>query len=61
MKLDKIENHHPIFRFALADNPLEIDANGWIHIPDKPGLGVELDHDWIKAHTSASLGAHGAY
>ncbi len=50
-----IENHHPIFRFALADNPMEIDSNGWIHIPDKPGLGIELDHDWIKAHTSANL------
>jgi len=49
-----IENHHPIFRFALADNPMEIDSEGWVHIPDKPGLGIELDHDWIKAHSANS-------
>lgn len=47
-----IENHHPIFRFALAENPMEIDSDGWIYIPGNPGLGVTLDEAWIKAHTS---------
>ena len=47
-----IENHHPIFRFALENNPMEIDNEGWIHIPEGPGLGITLDHDWIKAHTT---------
>ena len=47
-----IENHHPIFRFALVDNPMEIDSEGWIYIPETPGLGITLDEDWIEAHTS---------
>jgi L-alanine-DL-glutamate epimerase-like enolase superfamily enzyme len=33
---------------------MEIDSEGWVHIPDKPGLGIELDHDWIKAHSANS-------
>ncbi len=47
-----IENHHPIFRFALKDNPLEIDAQGYVTAPDLPGLGVVLDEDWIRFHTA---------
>jgi L-alanine-DL-glutamate epimerase-like enolase superfamily enzyme len=33
------------FQFPMAD-PLPIDENGIIHVPEKPGLGVELD--WNK-------------
>ena len=54
-KTSFIENHHPIFRFALADNPMEIDSEGWIYIPEKPGLGIGLDEAWIEAHTSIHL------
>jgi len=25
-----------------------IDRNGWIHVPEKPGLGIELDWDAIQ-------------
>ena len=48
-----IENHHPIFRFGIKDNPLEADANGNVEVPEKPGLGVDLDWDWIDDHTAA--------
>jgi L-alanine-DL-glutamate epimerase-like enolase superfamily enzyme len=34
------------FRFPLRD-PLPIDANGVIQVPEKPGLGVELDWDAV--------------
>lgn len=35
---------------AWADpNPLEIE-NGRMKISDRPGLGVELDQDWLLAH-----------
>lgn len=27
---------------------LPIDDKGWIHVPDKPGLGCELDWDAIE-------------
>jgi L-alanine-DL-glutamate epimerase-like enolase superfamily enzyme len=42
---------HPIYRFGLKGRPLDIDAEGWLHAPTGPGLGVELDWDWIDDHT----------
>jgi len=48
-----VENHHPVFRFGLKKHPLEIDAGGFAHLPAGPGLGVELDLDWIENHTRA--------
>ena len=49
------ESHHPMFRFGLKDNPLEIDENGFQHCPSKPGLGVDIDWDWIDDHTVEAL------
>src|SRR5690606_12546123 len=40
-----VELHHPIFRFALRGAPLEIDRQGYLHLPGQPGLGVALDWD----------------
>lgn len=47
------EIDHPIFRWGLKNNPIEPDAQGYVHLPTKPGLGVELDRDWLDAHTCA--------
>ena len=46
-----LESHHPMFRFGLKNNPLEIDEDGCQHCPTGPGLGVEVDWDWIDDHT----------
>jgi L-alanine-DL-glutamate epimerase-like enolase superfamily enzyme len=35
------------FRFPMKD-PYPIDANGIAHVPQKPGIGVELDWDLIE-------------
>lgn len=48
-----VESDHPIFRWGLKNNPVEPDAKGYAHLPSKPGLGVELDHDWLDDHTGA--------
>jgi L-alanine-DL-glutamate epimerase-like enolase superfamily enzyme len=48
-----VENHHPVFRFGLKQHPLEPDAGGYAHLPAGPGLGVELDLDWVDNHTRA--------
>ena len=42
---------HPIYRFGLKGTPLDIDAAGLLHAPRSPGLGVELDWDWLDNHT----------
>lgn len=46
-----LESHHPMFRFGLKNDPLEIKADGCQHCPTGPGLGVEIDWDWIDDHT----------
>ena len=49
------ELHHEMFRFALKGAPLDIDADGCLHLPTGPGLGVELDWDWIDDNTVMEL------
>jgi L-alanine-DL-glutamate epimerase-like enolase superfamily enzyme len=46
-----MEHHHPIFRFGLKNGPLEIDAQGYMHLPAAPGLGIEPDWDWLDRHS----------
>jgi L-alanine-DL-glutamate epimerase-like enolase superfamily enzyme len=46
-----LESHHPMFRFGLKGDPLRLHADGCQHVPHGPGLGVELDWDWIDNHT----------
>lgn len=50
-----LESHHPMFRFGLKNNPLEIKEDGCQHCPTGPGLGVEIDWDWIDDHTVATI------
>jgi L-alanine-DL-glutamate epimerase-like enolase superfamily enzyme len=40
----------PEARDFMLTEPFTIDNDGFIHVPDKPGLGVELDMEKIKAH-----------
>lgn len=46
-----LESHHPMFRFGLKNNPLEIREDGCLYVPSGPGLGVDLDWDWLDNHT----------
>ncbi len=39
---------HP-FRTALVDRPLE-HAKGWLALPERPGLGFEIDRDFLEEH-----------
>ena len=45
------EDIHPVYRFALKNKPLQVDETGHVNLPKGPGLGVELDWDWIDDHT----------
>ncbi|MDR1010886.1 MAG: mandelate racemase/muconate lactonizing enzyme family protein [Opitutaceae bacterium] len=46
-----LESHHPMFRLGLKNDPLRVHADGCQHVPAGPGLGVEIDWDWIDNHT----------
>ncbi len=50
-----LEAHHPMFRFGLIGDPLKVASDGCQHLPDKPGLGAEIDWDWMDNHTVATL------
>ena len=41
------ETFNPIYYRGLKGEPLAIDGEGFKHLPPGPGLGVELDWDWI--------------
>ena len=48
------ETFHPIYTRGLKGQPLAIDAEGYKHLPAGPGLGVELDWDWIDDNTQSA-------
>jgi L-alanine-DL-glutamate epimerase-like enolase superfamily enzyme len=50
-----VESHNPMFRFGLKNTPLDIDSDGCQVLPSGPGLGVELDWDWIENHTVTAI------
>jgi len=50
-----LESHHSMFRFGLKDDPLAVKPDGCQHLPDGPGLGVEIDWDWIEDHTVETI------
>ena len=46
-----VELHHPVFRFGIENSPLDPDPEGYLMVPDGPGLGVIPDWDWLENHT----------
>ena len=49
------EVHSPEARQGLIGDPLAPDAQGQIHLPTGPGLGVQLDWNWVDDHTIECL------
>jgi hypothetical protein len=44
------------FYNPMIDEPLQI-RNGELVLPKRPGLGVELNRDYLKKHPSKGVGA----
>lgn len=42
------------FHFEACE-PITIDDEGFVHLPQKPGIGVELDWEWINHHKVAEI------
>lgn len=34
----------------IITEPFRVDAEGYLHVPEKPGLGIELDRDAVKRY-----------
>ncbi len=43
-----------VFSFAV-EKDIEIDKEGYAHVPKGPGLGMNLDWDYIKKHTITTI------
>ncbi len=54
-----LESHHSMFRFGLKDDPLRVHEDGCQHVPTGPGLGVDIDWDWIDDNTVEVLQGRG--
>ena len=39
-----------LFRDALVSTPFVVDAEGFVRPPEGPGIGVEVDEDFLDAH-----------
>ncbi|GIS30173.1 MAG: hypothetical protein Ct9H90mP2_05560 [Dehalococcoidia bacterium] len=37
------------------ENEITINKNGKLDIPSGPGLGLNIDEEWIKFHTISTL------
>jgi L-alanine-DL-glutamate epimerase-like enolase superfamily enzyme len=46
-----VEAHDPFYEQGLVGRPLAIDGDGCRVLPDAPGLGAEIDWDWVADHT----------
>lgn len=43
-------SHYNPFRTDLAGGAFDVDENGYVFAPDKPGLGIEIDEDFVRKH-----------
>jgi len=43
-----------VFNFGVKKD-IEIDRQGYAHVPKGPGLGMEIDWDYINKHTIATI------
>lgn len=48
--LEYDQSAHP-FRRQLVAQPIEM-IDGWVQIPDRPGLGIEINRELLQAYTS---------
>ena len=42
------------YEYGLKSH-LRVDAEGYLSVPQTPGLGAEIDWDYIKAHTTSEM------
>ncbi|GHJ40917.1 enolase C-terminal domain-like protein [Streptomyces sp. TS71-3] len=48
-KLDPKSSHYHAYADGYADDLTSVDAEGRVHVPEGPGLGVTLNWEWIRS------------
>ncbi len=49
------ETFNPIYGLGVKGDALKPDKDGYKHLPKGPGLGVELDWDWLDNNTQRTI------
>jgi L-alanine-DL-glutamate epimerase-like enolase superfamily enzyme len=44
-----------IYKDGYSDELDSVDSNGHVAVPQGPGLGVEIDWEWVKKHTVSKV------
>jgi L-alanine-DL-glutamate epimerase-like enolase superfamily enzyme len=45
----------PIFKNGYTDELDSVDAKGHVSVPQGPGLGVEIDWEWVRKHETGKV------
>ena len=45
----------PIFADGYSDDLDSVDANGCVHVPEGPGLGVTINRDWLARNQTGKV------
>lgn len=48
----------PVYACGYSDQPADLARDGYVPVPDGPGLGVEYDWNFIDANKTDSLELH---
>lgn len=48
--LDRRSEHCPVYADGYSDDLQSVDEHGCVPVPQGPGLGVEIDWDWVGRH-----------
>ena len=54
-KIGRKQDARPLYRDGYSDDLDAVDDRGHVPVPQGPGLGVELDWDWVKAREKGKV------
>ena len=53
---DTVETNRAPFWREMIVNDFELYRDGYLHVPDRPGLGIELNEEVCRSHTVDNRG-----
>jgi L-alanine-DL-glutamate epimerase-like enolase superfamily enzyme len=53
--LDRRSEHFRVYADGYSDDLQSVDEHGCVPVPQGPGLGVEIDWDWVARHQTGEV------
>ncbi|GAA1279772.1 mandelate racemase family protein [Pseudonocardia aurantiaca] len=53
--LDRRSKHCRVYADGYSDDLESVDEHGHVPVPQSPGLGVEIDWDWVTRHETGAV------